>query len=834
MATKDDIEKIKIEEIVDSSAEILLALGEEGFKEFKESAEVIARSYYGSILGGYPRSSEFSTSKDSTYELNAFGNFTDYRDFSIRDDIYNGRLIPGESAQDLEEIRDRGGSTEIVKSSQKAEDLLIKHLSATLIGGGVFNLEHIGNADPQIKGYFDLIENSIVTEVFEGGRGAADLQKAIREALRYGIGCIHTGVKNFITPKGQLFLSTEQLQQLGQEGLKQLIAQKKAEGSKIINYEDKGIGIISYDSIQKPFLTHLNDRNVLFPKRASDKDNMRTITILEIMLADDLLKYGVFPETVTKLRNILKITNDKTQDGAIYTFLTYVRMDVDGDGVEEIYEIIHCKRNTSGNKSSTSKNEDILTSFGGSNGGFGDIVKVRRVKKIPIDFLNYETKYSESLMSPSLIEKTAPIQRKISLLWRAALNFIKETLIPSAVVDATNISDQSLDNLKKTGISTIYPIEGLPEDKKLSDIYLPNRVAQESFAEILNAIAKEELELQLLIGVTNDSIGVNADKLQSTNAKGIQQVISSSEIALGYYVNNLSVGLKRAIKTLIEIYIYSLPYTDSQGQPIVIKSNDPNAQGIPLTPELLVKYLEKNIRISIGKSNNQILSEPGNLTAVMAVQEKLVGLLGKSNPMVDAEALKNTAEDFLRSLNLSGGIGRYIKILSPDQLQQLQQQLAAPPPPSEQDKTNKAALGIQMVTENNKVLANNLEGILKVADITAKLLDVKVKNCELDDRGVISQRNLLVSDQADKVIDTLQQFAQFLTTNMQAQAFITQGENLENASKLVKAVTQDGKTPEDNVGGQGEAGQGVPQGLPSNPPNSSVVNPRADVRKKTA
>lgn len=180
------------------------------------------------------------------------------------------------------------------------------------------------------------------------------------------------------------------------------------------------------------------------------------------------------------------------------------------------------------------------------------------------------------------------------------------------------------------------------------------------------------------VGVTQASMGLDPDALQSTDKEAVRNTIQLAQGQVELICRNIAnYGLVKAFKRLLSL---SITYKDDL-QPI--RLND--GLTMPISQRMFNPLMQMEVKVGIGTAGFDM--KMAGLQATLQQQFSIIDRLGLDNPMVSAVQLYNTIADITAAYGLSN-VNRYFNPISQEVAQMMQQRMEAkaqaqqPPDPS--------------------------------------------------------------------------------------------------------------------------------------------------------
>jgi len=190
-------------------------------------------------------------------------------------------------------------------------------------------------------------------------------------------------------------------------------------------------------------------------------------------------------------------------------------------------------------------------------------------------------------------------------------------------------------------------------------------------------------------GVSRASLGLDPRALQSTDKQAVANTIQSGAGQTEVMVRNLAeTGMIPLFQGILRLCMrHQDPQqvvwvTGEEYIPVDLRNFDPTL----------------NMQVNVGLGGGDDEKRVVGLEKVMALQEKIIGQFGPTNPVVQPYHVTQTMEDYIKALGFKD-VSRYIKPMTEEESQQvvaqLQQAASQPPPPDPQVEAFKQVEGIK-------------------------------------------------------------------------------------------------------------------------------------------
>lgn len=337
----------------------------------------------------------------------------------------------------------------------------------------------------------------------------------------------------------------------------------------------------------------------------------------------------------------------------------------------------------------------------------------------------------------------------------------------------TSVLRATLDNAHSSNNSRLAVNQALvnPSDLLASAIGHPIRMdgpvdgnirdvaVQSSIGNMLPLMQDLDMRADGKAGITNESLGLKSDTMQSTDPNAVMNTITKAEAQVNYMISNMvRGGIMDALRYILRWSINNLP---SQ-QAVTLRGDT-----IPVNQQLFNPNLPMEPCIGTGCGN--AAKRMAGLSMIYAEQKEVVAQMGVNNPIVPISKMINTLQDLL-ALHGITNISRYIETPSPEAVAQaeqtMQQNNSAPDPAAglveaEKIKTQKELL-IKQADLKAQTQKEHNDRKLKFMDIITKddlqrdkmAQDLAIKEAELTGQR-IDAANLQANQDKDRQINAL-------------------------------------------------------------------------------
>ena len=384
--------------------------------------------------------------------------------------------------------------------------------------------------------------------------------------------------------------------------------------------------------------------------------------------------------------------NDPADDSQRTVLVTecYARVDYDGDGIAELRRIV-C---------------------------FGEDMEV--AANDPFDHIPFAV-VSPILMPHKLVGRSlAELVMDLQLIKSTVLRQLLDNLYLSnnsrvVVVDGQVNLDDLLTNRPGGIVRSAAP--GM-----VSPLSVP-QIGQQAFGmlDYLDAVREQRT------GINRASMGLDADKLQSTTAIAVQAQMSASQGKLEMIARVFAeTGMRALFKGLLHLA------TKYENRPKIIRLR---GKFVPMDPRNW--KTEYDVSVNVGLGTGQTQERMQALMMVLGKQEQLLQQLGLQNPVVSPNQYLNT----LKQLVQLAGFKDSGQFFAPqiDMQAMAQQQGEKPPSPAD----------LEMAKVQAKVQADQAKAANDIKMAQAKLAaEIKLREAELAAEMALKERELYMNPRA--------------------------------------------------------------------------------------
>jgi hypothetical protein len=308
----------------------------------------------------------------------------------------------------------------------------------------------------------------------------------------------------------------------------------------------------------------------------------------------------------------------------------YVRIDSDGDGVDELH---------------------LICVMGNDDEVVDDII----VDRVKMAVFSPEPE-PHTVVGESTAELVTDLQRIKTGIMRGSLDSLAATIQPRL---AFNETTTNIDDVLNDDVGAPIRTKG---DPGASIQQLAHTFIGEPAFNMLNYL---DLTRQQRTGISDASKGLDPSALQSTNVKGVDMVITGAQERIELVARNLcETGMAPMFKGLLQ------EITESPPKDRIVRLRNKFVQ---VNPSLYDATMDVQVNPAIGKasdSDRMLL-----LSQIKATQEMIVQQMGLSNPLVGPVEYRNTIADMLAIGNIRD-VSRYFKPVTQQQVDALAQQMS--------------------------------------------------------------------------------------------------------------------------------------------------------------
>jgi len=351
----------------------------------------------------------------------------------------------------------------------------------------------------------------------------------------------------------------------------------------------------------------------------------------------EIAQMGFDVNHVREITNVADETkNDDDSPAETVTLIElFIRYDLDGDGVEEIHELVFVDDVT----------EKTLLEHSGA-------------PRIPFAIIQGLTE-PDQMVGEGLYDSLHELQRILTALLRQAVDnaYLSNIPRPIASADAVeNVEDLSVFDLN----SPIITRKGIRPDDAVSFLTVPF-VAQ----QIMAIMPMFERMIADSTGINDVAGGLDPEVLQNMTAAAVAVIEQSGIGGIEEYTREFAIGVHDVFKLLLQELVEHPPEDRMMlisGEPVQI---DPRSWHYNLT-------VKPNVGLGAGSRQRDMQA----VNYVLAMQKHLIEAFGPDNPYVKPENLYNAV---VRAIEASGLRTPDLYISKPDP-EEIARKLAQPDP----------------------------------------------------------------------------------------------------------------------------------------------------------
>lgn len=201
------------------------------------------------------------------------------------------------------------------------------------------------------------------------------------------------------------------------------------------------------------------------------------------------------------------------------------------------------------------------------------------------------------------------------------------------------------------------------------------------------------------VGVTNASMGLDPDALQSTDKDAARNTIQLAQGQVELICRNIAeTGLRDVFTKLLKLSLVHKP----REQSIFVN-------GIALPIDQAIFDPEMRLEVSVGMGTGNVESRLAALNMVAAKQQEIIAQYGLANPVCGLNHMMNTIVD-MGSLMGINNMGRYFTQVTPEITQQLDEMAKAAAEASQPEKPSTAIAIAEEIRAKAKIEAMEMEG----------------------------------------------------------------------------------------------------------------------------
>jgi hypothetical protein len=311
----------------------------------------------------------------------------------------------------------------------------------------------------------------------------------------------------------------------------------------------------------------------------------------------------------------------------------FVKIDADGDGIDELHKICTIGDNY-------------------------DIIDDSPCSHVKFAVFGSDPK-PHTLVGDSSADLTMDIQKINTNLIRGALDSLAQVINPRTGVNETLVN---IDDALNDDIGAIIRTKGNPHET-LAFYQMP-WVGMDVFS------MKDQIDRLRIArtGVSEASKGLDPKALQSTAVMGVDLIASGAQERIELIARIFAeTGLKDLYRGLLQ------EVSDWPNREEIIEIR---GKFVPMNPSTFKASMRINVNPALGKGSD--MTRLSALADIKATQEMIIAKFGVKNPVVTVEEYRNTLADMLELVNIRD-VSRYFKEISPETMQQI---MATPEEPA--------------------------------------------------------------------------------------------------------------------------------------------------------
>ena len=334
-----------------------------------------------------------------------------------------------------------------------------------------------------------------------------------------------------------------------------------------------------------------------------------------------------------QFRNPGRFMSTRVGDGVMYGEW-YIKIDKDGDGVPELRHIC-------------------------TMGETHEIVHDEEANRVKFCHFGVDP-ISHTIIGDSIADLTLDIQNIKTAVYRAILDSAAESTNPKTVVNelTTNVDDALNDDLgavirTRGDVNSAVAFNNIP--------FLGQQIMP--VIEMLNDISQRRT------GLSDAAKGLDPKALQSSTMIGVEAVINGAQERIELVARVIAeTGFKD---------LFSGLYNEACEAPNQKRTIKIRGRFVPYDTSTFDASMSVEVNQNLGKGSDQVRMMA--LAGIKADQQQIIAQYGLSNPVCGIPELMNTMTDMLALSNIKN-VGRYFKMPTDQQMQQILSQPKAPDP----------------------------------------------------------------------------------------------------------------------------------------------------------
>lgn len=320
----------------------------------------------------------------------------------------------------------------------------------------------------------------------------------------------------------------------------------------------------------------------------------------------------------------------------VLIFNIFLKLDLDGDGIAEIYS--------------------ACVARGGNSETEYQVLAFEQHYEYPYASIVVERE-AHQFEGRSIAEDVMSLQRVNTSLMRQALDNIYWSNNPQKVLNAGAFTKENLESAMNPDFGQPLIVKNADQMDSVRFIETPF-IASNAF-EAMDIMRKQ---IQGRTGINESAGGLNPDNLSNVTQIAIESLNAPALAQSEMMLRNITVGLEKVFMGVLKLLVQ---YTD---QPKIAKINEEWKEFDP-------RLWDSDMRcvVSFGYGTGGRKEDMQLLTSILTYQKSLIEMFGIDNPFVKPENIYNTLENLL----LSAGLPTVSSYFSKPDPQLMQQQAEA-------------------------------------------------------------------------------------------------------------------------------------------------------------
>lgn len=249
-------------------------------------------------------------------------------------------------------------------------------------------------------------------------------------------------------------------------------------------------------------------------------------------------------------------------------------------------------------------------------------------------------------------------------------------------------------------------------------------------------------------GVTNASMGLDPDALQSTDKEAVRNTIQLAQGQIELFCRNIAeTGLRRVFTKLLKLSLRNPP----ENQTVLIA-------GYPLPLHAAMFNPDIAMKVNIGLGTGDVASRIVALQMILQKQEQIIGQFGMTNPLCGIDKVMNTVID-IAHLHGVTNLGRYFSQISPELAQQLDEHAKAAAAAAQPEKPSAAVAIAEEIRGKASLAKQQMVNEQATKDAQSNTLSTILKEIMKDDRERDKMAQDLEVKQAEQLGGAIDKFA---------------------------------------------------------------------------